>query len=267
MQTRVSNPYICMNILLKMLLWGRNFFFPGACVLCNKSLISIDEIKYNLCDDCKPSLNVIQGQKCRYCGKPLISEEEICVPCRKISDINDEKIDDRNSCGTSELERRFFDRLWVLFPYIGRFKKILTFYKFKKVLSLAEFFCDKIIDCIKENPVLHNAVIVPVPPRKGKIKHSGWDQVDYLVKRLKKNSSGIKIIKCLKRKKSKIQKHLNRKDRIENLKDRIYIYKDAPETVLIIDDVITTGSTLEVCAKTLKEAGSKTVYGLCLFYD
>jgi len=256
-----------MNIFIKTLFWVKNYFFPGACVLCNKSLISLNEIKYSLCDDCRSSINVIKGEKCGLCGKPLITEEGICVRCRNIPQTTDANEKNEKSCEAAGIENYFYDRLWVLFPYTGRYRKLLTSYKFKKVLSLADFFCRKIIECITENPVLHNAAIVPVPPRKGKIKHSGWDQVDYLVKRLKKNSCGSKIVKCLKRKKSKIQKQLNRKDRIENLKDRIFICNNVPETVLVIDDVITTGSTMEVCAKALKEAGTRTVYGLCLFYD
>jgi len=266
MRHAIYEPIYSMNIFIKTLFWAKNYLFPGACVLCGRSFISVNEIRTSLCDDCRPSIIVIDGEKCGFCGKPLISEEGICVPCRNLSPT-DEKINEGAAEKTSEFKRQSYDRLWTLFPYTGRYRKILTSYKFKKVLPITRLFIEKIIDCVSDNPVLQNAVIVPVPPRKGKIKHSGWDQVDYLVKRLKRHTGKIKINKCLKRKKSKIQKHLNRKERIENLKDRIYIQGGAPETALIIDDVITTGSTMEVCAKALKDAGAKTVYGLCLFYD
>jgi len=251
-----------------------NYFFHGVCVLCGRSLSGIDEIKYSLCGECRVSINPVQGDKCRVCGKPLISEDDICVPCRKTEALSE------NNEAENDKQKNSFDRLWVLFPYTGNFRRLLSAYKFKKTLPLAGFFCAKIIDCISENPVLRNAVIVPVPPRPGKIKHSGWDQVDYLVKRLKKLSRAnlksrgpeepiqiVSVSRCLKRGKSKIQKQLNRKDRIENLKNRIYAGSRAPETALVIDDVITTGSTMEICAKALKEAGALNVYGLCLFYD
>ena len=267
-----------MNIFYKILFWGKNFLFPGVCVLCNRSLIGISEIKYSLCRECRLSANVIEGEKCRVCGKPLISEEEICVPCRNIIEASENE----NNSGTLNdasrgMEKHAYDRLFVLFPYTGKFRRLLAAYKFKQILPLADFFCEKIIDCIKENPFLQEAVIVPVPPRPGKIKHSGWDHVDYLVKRLKRLSApgslnkhtalALTVSHCLKRKKSKIQKMLNRKDRMENLKSRIYVCSDVPQTVLLIDDVITTGSTMEVCAKALKKAGAKNIYGLCLFYD
>jgi predicted amidophosphoribosyltransferase len=93
------------------------------------------------------------------------------------------------------------------------------------------------------------------------------DQVDFLVRNLRKANDRLPVSRCLKRRVSKAQKSLNRKDRLENLKDRIYVKGTVPQTALIIDDVITTGSTMEICANTLKAAGAKTVYGLCLFYD
>jgi predicted amidophosphoribosyltransferase len=110
-------------------------------------------------------------------------------------------------------------------------------------------------------------VIVPVPPRPGKIKSAGWDQVDYLVRKFKQKNRDRLVSFCLKRKESNVQKRLNRTERMDNLKGRIFINGVIPKTVLIIDDVITTGSTMEVCSSVLKEAGAEKVYGLCLFYD
>jgi len=144
---------------------------------------------------------------------------------------------------------------------------LLTAYKFGKKLPLADFFAEKITELIKNEPLLGNAVIIPVPPRPGKIKETGWDQVDYLVKRLEKYLPEASVSRILKRRKSKVQKLLNRSQRIENLKGRITINGNAPNTVLVIDDVITTGSTMEVCSNVLKEGGAQRVYGICLFYD
>ncbi|MCL2243780.1 MAG: ComF family protein [Treponema sp.] len=233
----------------------KNILFPDSCAICGCSFISDTEIQYGFCEKCKANISPVQGQECSICGKPLISEKDICLSCR-------------NGAGHS------YDRLWTLFPYTGIFRKLLTAYKFRKKVAIADFFTDKILAAIAANPVLQSAVIVPVPPRPGKIKDNGWDQVDYLVRRIIKNKqSRVKISFCLKRMKSKVQKSLNRTERLENLKGRIYLHgayskaSTAPETVLIIDDVITTGSTMEVCAFVLKDAGVKNVYGLCLFYD
>ena len=237
-----------MNVFIKIFFLGRNFFFPSECAVCGCALTGIEEIKYSLCRECKSSIKTNTQNKCNICGKPLISEIDTCLVCR--------------NAGT-----RFYDCLHVIYPYSGKYRKLLTQYKFKKNIRLGEFFAEEILSIINNNEILKNAEIIPVPPRPGKIKDMGWDQIDYLLKCIKKLNQNINILRCLKRKKSKVQKYLKREERLKNLKDKIYLYKPAPKIALIIDDVITTGSTMEVCAEVLKKGGAERVYGLSLFYD
>jgi len=226
-----------------------NFFFPKSCAICSCYLLGAEEIRLGLCEKCGSSFDFDHSEKCKLCGKPLVSEKDFCLLCRKI-------------------EEHSYDRLWTLFPYTGKYRKLLTAYKFGKKTSLAEFLAEKIAQVISGDPVLNGAVIVPVPPRPGKIKESGWDQVEWLVKQLEKREKGrITVCRCLKRRKSKVQKFLGRAERMENLKGRIVSHGSVPKTVLIIDDIITTGSTMEVCAQTLKANGAEKVLGLSLFYD
>jgi len=237
-----------MKYLMKILLLLKNLLFPSCCALCETNLTDIDEIREGLCVKCRKQVAAVPGQRCNLCGKPLISEIDICLSCRNKT-------------------AKTYDRLWVIFPYSGIYRKLLHAYKFAKNLALASFFARAVLDFIDENPVLHDAVIVPVPPRPGKIRETGWDQVEYLVKQILLKSKKSVVCRCLKRRKSKVQKRLNRKERLENMKGRIYLHKKPPQKVLVIDDVITTGSTLEVCYEVLKKGGAEKVYGLCLFYD
>ncbi|MDR0302954.1 MAG: double zinc ribbon domain-containing protein [Treponema sp.] len=237
-----------MNYFNKILLWAKNLLFPSYCALCETALTETEEIRYGLCEKCRTSVKSMQGKLCNLCGKPLISEMDVCLSCRNGAD-------------------KSYDRLWVIFPYTGMYCKLLKSYKFGKNLALAFFFAQKVLEVIAANPVLQSAVIVPVPPRPGKIKETGWDQVDYLAKQILKQGQGSIVSRCLKRRRSKIQKRLDRKERMENMKGRVYVYQAPPKTALVIDDVITTGSTMEVCSETLKEGGAEKVYGLCLFYD
>jgi len=248
MQNTSARIYIGMNFFVKFLLWAKNLVFPSWCALCETALTDIPEIRYGLCSRCMAQAAAVQGQKCNLCGKPLISEIDICLTCR-----ND--------------TAKTYDRLWVIFPYTGIYRKLLHAYKFGRNLALASFFAQKVLEVIAENPVLQEAGLVPVPPRPGKIKETGWDQVEYLVKQILNQSKETRVFRCLKRRKSKVQKKLDRKGRLENMKGRIYLKTSPPKTALILDDVITTGSTLEVCSEVLKEGGSEKVYGLCLFYD
>ena len=236
-----------MNILKSFFLLAKGFLFPEVCAVCGFSLTGAAEIRYGLCERCRKSLSPIAGSRCNLCGKPLISEIDLCMSCR------------------NEKEKST-DRIWVLFPYSGKFRTLLTEYKFRRKTALADFFAEKVLAVLKE-PALKDVCIVPVPPRPGKIKGSGWDQVDFLVSRINKIAGGeVTVCRCLKRLKSKIQKRLDRKERMENLKGRIYAHGTVPQAAIVIDDIITTGSTMEVCSGVLKNSGAEKVYGLCLFY-
>ena len=229
----------------------REFFFPRGCALCGKALINADESFYGLCEDCREGLREEEGEKCDLCGRPLISEIGRCISCRKGGE-------------------QFYDRLVVVFPYTGKYQKLISSYKFDGHLALGNYFAEilaeKIMEIVKEIPSSEVA-IVPVPPRPGKIRKNGWDQVEYIVKKLKIIlGQRVKIEKCLKRLNSKAQKQLNREARIKNLKGRILLRGKALKNSIVIDDVLTTGATMNVCAQALKEGGSEKVIGLCLFY-
>jgi len=241
-----------MDKLKRIMFFLRELFFQTGCAVCGGTCISVDEAWYGLCNDCRSKIEQYlaetQGLKtCEYCGKPLISEQGLCLSCRRTGTLN-------------------FDRAIVLFPYSGIYQKLLSSYKFEKHVSLGNFFAELITKTLEKEEMPAETVIVPVPARPGKIRKTGWDQVEYLAKILEKGK-GLYVSRCLKRLSSKSQKELDRKSRQTNLKGRIIPKKQSPKTAVIIDDVTTTGSTLDACALALKDAGAQTVYGLCLFYD
>ena len=112
-------------------------------------------------------------------------------------------------------------------------------------------------------------VIVPVPPRPNKIKKQGWDQIDDLIKFIKLQSN-VKVMNLLKRTETLQQKKLNREQRLAHkgsafILDKRFENKELPKKVLIIDDILTTGITLENCALALKNAGVETVSAITVF--
>jgi len=233
--------------------------FPKGCALCGYALF--DETSYGLCSTCRELLIIppaVRG-RCSRCGLPLISEIETCLPCRNGPD-------------------RTIDRVIPLFPYWGKYQKILSVYKFGRRLSLGNFFAEKLwlgLDIFFDIKNNSDFGLVPVPAKPGKIKHSGWDQIEYLARLMeagnRKRPAGqqITVHRCLKRLPSENQKMLDRKNRLQNLKGRIIVKKPAvvPKRAIIFDDVYTTGSTMDACAAALKSGGSKEVYGICLCYD
>jgi predicted amidophosphoribosyltransferase len=89
--------------------------------------------------------------------------------------------------------------------------------------------------------------------------------VEYLARIL--GREGLPVYRCLRRLPSRSQKELNRADRLQNLQGRFVLTRRPPPAAILLDDVITTGATLEACAGALKRAGTEKVYSVCLFYD
>jgi len=243
-----------MGKLRKAVFFLREFFFQSGCAVCGRPCASLDEAWYGLCNDCRAKIEQELAsaralETCEYCGRPLISERGRCLSCRRSED-------------------RAFDKAIVIFPYAGKYRKLLGSYKFDRHIALGNFFVEVIKGTLEDEGLPVETGIVPVPPRPGKIRKTGWDQIEYLSKLLEKDVRFVfPVIRCLKRLRSISQKKLGRKNRQTNIKGRILSKKLIPKTALVIDDVITTGSTLNACASALKEAGAQTVYGLCLFYD
>jgi ComF family protein len=237
----------------------REYLFPFGCGMCGTGLAGMDETWYGLCKNCRAhigrGLSAPAGH-CAACGRPLISEQDRCLSCR-------------NSAGNS------LDQVRVLFPYTGAYRALLRAYKFGKHTALGNFFAEKIQAAlerfVQESAAAGAVQIVPVPPRPGKIKKTGWDQIEYLAKLLEtgpgRTGTALTVNRCLKRLPSKTQKELDREGRLKNLRDKIRLVRPAPRTAVIVDDVITTGATLDACAAALKAGGTERVWGICLFYD
>ena len=118
---------------------------------------------------------------------------------------------------------------------------------------------------------LEKKVLVPVPPRPGKLKVEGWDQIDEL-SRILSERHGVRVLPILERKTSTEQKKLGRAERIGTL-GAVYalssqtkeVFEILPEEVVLLDDIVTTGATMEKCAWILRDAGVRKVSGIALF--
>jgi ComF family protein len=234
----------------------REFFFPRGCALCGETLLTREETLFGLCGSCRAKIGFFTEDNgtgfCGCCGRPLVSEIGRCLPCR-------------------EQGERLCERIAVVYPYSGRCRKLLGEYKFGRNTALGSFLSERLKEActrlLASDPGMSmNAdFLVPIPPRPGKLRKTGWDQVEYLARLLKRD--GFPVYRCLRRLSSLSQKKLNREERLRNLRDRFVVTRRPPPAVILFDDVITTGATLEACAGALKNAGTGKVYGVCLFYD
>lgn len=164
------------------------------------------------------------------------------------------------------------DKITSLYPYDLWNKDLLYKWKIAEDRSLSFYFAKLIYMVIKNNKI---KVVVPVPPRPGKISEKGWDQIEEIALYLE-CFFGIKVLRLLERRSSVQQKKLNREERLKSSK-LSYFWKSreevqkilkmdlVPEKVCLIDDVMTTGATLENCGKVLKEGGVKEISAITLF--
>lgn len=227
----------------------------SRCFICNKRSLFLP-----VCKSCIKKFysveNAFSLNRCMYCGKELISTHDTCMKCRENRVIA--------SC----------DYVMPLFSYRLWNKELLYHWKIEGNRSLSSFFSSLVKEALLK---LNESIVVPVPPRKGKIQKNGWDQIDDLCQFLEK-MYGFRVLKILQRCSLQEQKKLNRQERLETIKSAYSLLPEAafrkelqknkgilPEKVCLLDDVCTTGSTIECCAQILKKAGIKKVGVITLF--
>lgn len=162
------------------------------------------------------------------------------------------------------------DGCFPLFSYRLWNTRLLSTWKRNDERILSRFFAERLSIRLLDMKKRFGAFcLVPVPPRRGKIRERGWDQVDELCAFLE-YEHGFTVLKILQRVSGAEQKKLDRGERLSTI-GKSYALKNGvlpatlPERVCIIDDVMTTGATLESCAFALKAAGVKTVFAATLF--
>lgn len=226
----------------------RNFYAPYHCLICNKPLFTETMGHRFLCRNCFSLLKPVSGKRCRTCGTPLISEDITCMRCRN---------------------RDFsFSNNYSLFTYSGLIKELLYQYKFNNEKHLSLVFSELIYKYLSSN-FKDQFTLVPAPSRKSAKRHRGWGHVE-IIALILKNQYKIPTLFCLKRKGEITQKRLNYKERMTNLNGNIYIEKNInviPEKIIILDDIFTTGATIEQCSKVLRNNGAKEIRSLTLALD
>lgn len=234
-----------------------NLFFPKFCLGCQK------ENTY-LCDDCRALLDIAEFDYCLCSKKPLL-----LPPQQKIGRCN--KCQDKKLSG-----------LYFALPYKENLLTKNLIYQFKyqscikdlaKILAsiLIEHF---IISGKNTNEIWNNGILIPVPLDIKKIKMRGYNQSEELAKELSKVLQ-IPVVSdiLIKIKSTKPQMELKKEEREKNLLNAFSIKtncgtSDVPQfagkKIFLVDDVYTTGSTMEECARVLRNAGAKFVWGITI---
>lgn len=236
-----------MNMIKSFLDLCLDFLFPlePYCIICNTK-ISSD--RKRVCLNCEKKIVKITAPVCIRCGRKLnryINKgKEICSDCLK--------------------EKLYFEEARAFGSYEGILKKLIYEFKYKGKKELALFLGAKMFDVFQSLSWSFIDFIVPVPLHKRRERERGYNQALLLAKVLKRKT-GIPISKALIRiKDTEHQTVLSKTYRQKNLDDafKVKSKKFYKKIILLVDDVYTTGSTVNSCAKSLKQAGASKIYVL-----
>lgn len=224
-----------------------DFIFPPICPICNKIAAGNNA---GICPECEGRLPYVGDSYCMKCGKPVDEDEEYCSDCLTCTHEYDE--------GRAAL---VYDELTSKSLY--RFK-----YNHKKEYAkvYGRIMTERLGEKIKSWDV---DVIVPVPVHKSKMKKRGYNQAKLIADEVSKR---LDIPVChrlvTRNTATTVQKELGAKARQNNLKKAFNVTRNDVKyrTVLIVDDIYTTGATVDAMARCLKGVGIQNVYfvSLCI---
>lgn len=161
-----------------------------------------------------------------------------------------------------------FCKAWVVSERLTVLKRVINAYKFENTRVAAHQLVELLDDVIPLLPI--NTVIVPIPTASSHVRQRGYDHIDIL-SRLFARRRNLPISRSLQRSSSKTQHRLNKAERQQEALSAFHfdpahtIHPDTP--VLVLDDIITTGSTIQSATQVLSNAGVKTIFVAALAYQ
>jgi len=242
-----TNLIFMLHRFLKLFL---DTFFPWKCISCKKEV----RLSYPLCKKCKRGIPINHYFICPVCNKRITNFSKRSCFCKTYI----------NALGI------------VSFYQNSIIRKTIHFFKYQQIISLQKPLSDLMIKFLRETSLFSeidkkNILLIPIPLHKRKRRKRGFNQSELLTKniaislslnfhsaillRIKNNSPQAKINNFIKREK-------NVKNIFQISKSNLKIIKD--KWIILIDDVYTSGATMQEAAKTLKKHGAKKVIGLAL---
>ncbi len=202
-----------------------------------------------------PLTDVLYPPLCHYCDQLLPENRRIiCQACWEQIPPFQGKLD-------KSLQTRSFDNIYILFEYEEIIQMLIHLLKYNRYLSLTHYFAQ---ESILRYPQLRNRgydAIIPVPLYKTRKRERGYNQSEEISLALSSRLQiPVKNELLLQQRYTLSQTTMSKKEREVNIRDAFICPVPIPEElILLVDDVITTGSTTEACLTCLKNAGVKQV--------
>lgn len=217
---------------------------PWCCVLCQQPARQA----MDLCAACADDLPLLQ-QQCQRCAEPLSVVAAMCGRCQQRPPA--------------------FDRVFAAYLYAAPLQGMITAFKYQRqqVMGrvLAESAGRHIADAIHAGDLDTPQALLPVPLHRWRLLRRGFNQ-SWLIamdwqRTLRQHAIDIPVQAAAlqRRRRTRPQAGLDLAARRRNLRDAFSLHATVPEHVCLVDDVMTSGSTVETCARLLKQAGCKRV--------
>jgi len=236
------------RLLLKKSL---NLIYPLNCVICGKRL-NFDDSSY-LCVDCYYKIIRNNPPFCVKCGcsltkKKKINSDYVCINCQS--------------------KEFYFQRSWSVTKYSGITKELIHLFKYRRQRYLAKPLGKLMTDFIETNLDLQPIeILISVPLHSKKLRQREFNQAELLTKEISKQTHIPISHNLIRIKQSLSQTILPEEKRFSNIAG-VFKIKETKEinrkSILLIDDVFTSGATANECALVLKQGGAKRIEVLTL---
>jgi len=212
-----------------------------------------------LCADCRQALAPQEGAACSGCGQPLCADEAAPQTAASL-------------CPACQDSPRPWGRLVCWGEYEGRLRELILGYKFEARLGLGRQLQECLAAAFESAAARHPELagcdlVVPVPLHPARLMRRGFNQSRELARLLaRRRGLPIRQEALLRVRRTKPQMELDRSARAENIRGAFAADAGllAGRTALLVDDIMTTGSTLEECSRMMLAAGAAQVHVLVL---
>jgi competence protein ComFC len=221
-------------------------FYPSNCVGCGHG----QSAGVLLCEQCRKSVTRIADPYCNVCSRPfegLISGIFACPNC-----------EDRPPA---------FDCVVSKYHAKGLLRDLIHRFKYGRQFYLRGVLAQYLVEAMQDERILAQAAdcIVPVPLHPTRFRERGFNQAEALAEAVFKRGGvpRVSILRCIQRKRyTQTQTRFDRSERMLNLRNSFAMRKNSDvrgKHLVLLDDILTTGSTLHECAVVLREAGAESV--------
>ena len=227
------------------------FFLPADCATCGVPLTT-DPVPL-FCTTCWETIAPLKLARCSQCDRPLPSPVALTYS-------------PTHRCHHCTIRPPAYVKAWTLYPYLPPLQEAICLFKYRGKVSLAKPLGRLMLNVLPA--ALEADLVIPVPLHPTRLREREFNQslllADQVATHLHLPLLFSNLVRTVP---SEPQSTLSRKERIKNLRRAFAVRQPqliAQKRILLIDDVFTTGTTMNECAKVLRKAGADAVFALTL---